>query len=182
MPRPSLYAALNNRLYGPLIGRRDLTRDQWRDILRRALKASWRPAIITSLGMFLLIIAIKAAYYFSVTSLSVTPDMTVPQMQAVHDLLQLRLRWLAYAAACSFIIAPFAFTFLHRRLAAPHIRASANSLGLANVCTRCGHNLSGHTTTTPQSLPQERPPQVCPECGAPSSSCSSPPTSIGGAA
>lgn len=155
--RPSLHANLNNWLYGPLIGRRDLTSQQWKDIFRRALKASWLPAIITFLGPLLLIFAFIAAFDFSVTSLRLTPDMTIPQMNAARDLISLRLRWLAYAAASCFIIAPFAFAFLHRRLAAPHIRAAANSLGLSNVCTRCGYSLTNLPAITSN----------CPECGTP---------------
>jgi len=155
--RPSFKATLNNWCYGPLIGRRDLSREQWNDILRQAFKMSWMPFILPSLGTALLIIALKCAYYFTVTSMNITPDMTVPQMQAAIDLLQLRMRWMMFAVVCGVIIAPLGLSFLHRRLAAPHIRAAANAMGLTNLCTRCGYNLTGLPATTSN----------CPECGTP---------------
>ncbi len=162
-------ASLNNWFYGPLIGRRDLTFAQRKAIFTQAHKASRKPAIAMALCYSVPLFIwqlIRGAGFL----LARTQDTDSPQFTAMGAAITSLEAWnLPLTFLVIFAQFPLGI-YVHRRLAAPHIRAAANSLRLSNVCTRCGYNLSGHTTTTPptpQSLPQRCPPQVCPECGTP---------------
>jgi len=132
-----------------------------------------RPQLITLLCACTPLVIYVFTNRYGILAPNAVPGMTVQQIAAAQSAFADRFSIVNAILFFYLIASPVILPFLHRRLAAPHIRAAANSLGLSNVCTRCGYNLSGHTTTTPptpptpQSLPQRCPPQVCPECGTP---------------
>lgn len=155
MPRPSLFTALNNRLCGPLIGRRDLTSEQWQEVHDRSYRGSMRPLLITLLCACTPFVIYIFANRYGTLAPKAVPGMTVQQLAAAHSAFTSRFG-IINAILLSFLLAcPALLPFPHRRLVAPHIRAATNSLGLSNVCTRCGYPLTNHPVTT----------SICPECG-----------------
>jgi len=151
----SIRAWSSNLLYGPLIGRRDLTREQWNDITRRMNKASLKPTIVMIVTCILPIVLWQIAVLSLFRTPTVTPNMTAAQISAIIATTVRRQYWIIFFSFAAIFCGPVLSFYLHRRLAAPYIRAAANELGLANVCVQCGHNHTGLSSASTK----------CPECG-----------------
>ena len=115
-----------------------------------------RPRSITLLCACIPLVIYIFTNRYGILSPTAHPGMTVQQLAAAHSAFTSPFA-IINAILFSYLIAcPVHLPFLHRRLAAPHIRAAANSLGLSNVCTRCGYLLTNLSAATSN----------CPECGS----------------